>query len=304
MRAKYRAPSVDRADKVVAALVPKVGRRRLAELFAQGAVRVNGRVAKKGDRVAVGDAIELAFMPATGTELAPVPEPDAPLEVLYRDSDIVAVNKPPGLPSHPLRAGEGGTLANRLVARFAECAGASRDPREAGLVHRLDTGTSGVIVAARSRDAWEALRAELGRHAVEKRYLALVHSATIDAGSCTMPLLRRGNRMEVAETAGAKGALAASTSWRVIERAGQYTLLECTTHTGRMHQVRVHLAYQGAPIAGDMQYGGPALPPPMAGHGLHASAIKFVLGSTGELHITSPLPVDRRALLDTANAAT
>ncbi len=124
---------------------------------------VDGARARKGDRVAAGARVTLREQPAVGDALAPAAQPELPLDVLHLDATLVAVCKPAGPPSHPLRAGETGTLANALVARFPECAGAGRDPREAGLVHRLDRGTSGVLVAARDPGTWQSLRLRLHR---------------------------------------------------------------------------------------------------------------------------------------------
>jgi 23S rRNA pseudouridine1911/1915/1917 synthase len=167
-------------------------------------------------------------------------------------------------------------------------------------VHRLDTGTSGAIMAARHARAWRALRAAFGRGEVEKRYLALVHSADIDDGECAAPLAHRGNRMIVADQDALDTALPATTRWRVIARLSGFTLLECIARTGRMHQVRVHLAHAGAPIVGDALYRGPAPPGAMEpGHFLHASALGFCHPITGAaMRIEAPLPRDRQALLD------
>src|SRR4029078_8496414 len=127
---------------------------------------------KKGIHLAAGQdvIVELAGNPPVGV----LPPPEVPLEVLFCDAQLVAVNKPAGIPSHPLRTGEKGTLANALVARFPECAGAADDPGEAGLGHRLDNGTSGVLLAARRHDVWLALRAALRDASCEKHYLAEV----------------------------------------------------------------------------------------------------------------------------------
>jgi 23S rRNA pseudouridine1911/1915/1917 synthase len=298
-----------RADKIVAARFPGVGRRRLAELFARGAVRVNGRVARKGDKIAAGAEIALSETPEA--DFAPAPGPDIELDLLHVDDDLVVANKPAGMPSHPLRAHEYRTLASALVARFPDCAEASANAgadaddagshrREAGLVHRLDTGTSGAIMAARHFRAWRAMRAAFGRGEVEKRYLALVQSADIADGECAAPLVHRGNRMIVADQDAPDTALPAITRWRVIARLDGFALLECTTRTGRMHQVRVHLAHAGAPIVGDALYGGPVPPAAMEpGHFLHASALGFSHPMTGApMRIAAPLPRDRQAVLD------
>jgi 23S rRNA pseudouridine1911/1915/1917 synthase len=313
MNEHFRVNEAGRADKIVAARFPGVGRRRLAELFARGAVRVNGRVARKGDKIAPGAEMTLSETPEA--DFAPAPDPELELDVLYADDDIVVVNKPAGVPSHPLRPHEHRTLANALVARFPDCAEAGREAeagtdagteaagahrREAGLVHRLDTGTSGAIMAARHPRAWRAMRAAFGRGEVEKRYLALVQSADIGTGECAAPLAHRGNRMIVADQDGADSALPATTRWRVIARLSGFALLECTARTGRMHQVRVHLAHAGAPIVGDALYRGPVPPGAMEpGHFLHASALGFTHPITGApMRIEAPLPRDRQALLD------
>ncbi len=289
-----------RADKFLAARFPGVGRRRLAALFASRAVRVGTKVVKKGTFLPVGTVVLVGEMPATDAELIPTAAPEVPLDVLYEDSDIVAVNKPAGIPCHPLRAGEEGTLANALVARFPACACSGADPREAGLVHRLDIGTSGVMIAARGREVWERLRTAFGNKRVEKTYLALVRSTAIADGRCDAPLAHRGKRMVVLAGGGdAAAGLPASTSWRVVTRFADHTLLECSARTGRMHQIRAHLAHIGAAIVGDEQYGGPEWP--LVGHFLHASVIAFAHPRQQRpMRIEAPLPAERKAYLEAA----
>jgi 23S rRNA pseudouridine1911/1915/1917 synthase len=270
---KLVAAGSGRADFVVGSLLEGVGRRRLGEAFEAGEIRVNGRRVKKGDRVATGDAIEIADGSAALADLTPVAW-NAPFEVLFVDDRLVAGNKPATWASHPLRARETGTYANALVARFPACASAGKDPREAGLVHRLDAGTSGIIVAARSRAAWEEIRA--GFSSVTKTYLALVAGAVAGGGQIVEPI----------------GDQPAATRY-VVERAiGDRTLLRCTLSAGRMHQVRVHLAGIGHPIVGDATYGGPP-EPRIDGHFLHALRVELpeLVG------IEAPLPADRAALL-------
>lgn len=165
-----------RADRVLLQHLGDASRRLVAQAFAEGRVRVNGRRARKGDAVAAGDILELDGEVARAA-LAPAPEPDRPLEVVFQDEYLVAVSKPPGMPSLPLRAGERGTLANALAARFPECVAAGADAREAGLAHRLDAGTSGLLLAARRADVWQALRAAFRAGEVKKEYLALVEGA-------------------------------------------------------------------------------------------------------------------------------
>lgn len=300
---RFRAPAAGRADKLLAAHFAGASRKRVAALFPAGHVRVDGHVARKGDRVPAGALIEVTGAPARAPDLIPAPQPELALAVLHEDAALVAVNKPAGVPSHPLRPGEAGTLASALVARYPGCATAGRDPREAGLAHRLDIDTSGVIVAARSRDAWDALRGAFAAGAVHKRYWALVHGAPRGHG-CDRPLAHQGKRM-VVTAPGAAGALPASTRWQVRERLGALCLVECVTATGRMHQVRAHLAWAGAPIAGDRVYGPGAaagsVPEdvPLRGHFLHARTITLPHPLDGRaLTIEAPLPDDRARALE------
>jgi 23S rRNA pseudouridine1911/1915/1917 synthase len=252
-------------------------------------VRVNGRRTRKGVRLQAGDRVTIAGLPPDAGALRPLPQPELPLVVLHQDEELVAMAKPAGPPSHPLAPGELGTLANALVARFPECAAAGDDPREGGLLHRLDAGTSGVVVAARSPAAWRALREHFRGGQVVKVYLALVAQAPLtDHGTISAPLASRGRRSVVSPT-----GRAASTDWRVVERLqGGLTLLELTTRTGRMHQVRAHLAHAELPIVGDALYGGPPCPS-LEGHFLHAARLEL----PGRPPLAAPLPPDRAHVL-------
>jgi 23S rRNA pseudouridine1911/1915/1917 synthase len=268
-----------RADQAIAAELPGRGRAEIARLFERGDVRRAGRRLRKGDSVTAGEILEVAESVADRSP--PLPEA-LPLEVIEETAAWVAVAKPPGIPSHPLRGGELGTLANRLVAAYPECALAGEDPREAGLVHRLDAGTSGILVAARSPLAWRDLRDRFSRGEVVKEYLALVGPGAV-AGATDVPLGQSGGRAVV----GVPDAREARTSWTVVASSATATLLRCLAHTGRMHQIRAHLAHNGFPIAGDSQYGGSPPVLPLIEFFLHASRVSFV-GRRAEL------PPDRR----------
>jgi RluA family pseudouridine synthase len=278
-----------RIDTALARRYPGAGRKRLAELFARGAIRVDGKRAKKGDRVAAGARVELAEDPLQDRHAVADPEAAARLVVLWRGTDALAVAKPAGMPSQPLRAGERGTAANGIVHLAPTAADASDDPRDGGLVHRLDIGTSGVLVAATTQAAWSRLRAAFAAGAVTKRYLALTQ-ALPRAPRCDAALTQRGDHVVVDEADG----LPASTEFAPLAAAGGFHLLACTTRTGRMHQVRAHLAHAGAPIAGDTRYGGAAVAG-LDSFFLHAWRITIA----GELDVTAPLPADRAALLAT-----
>jgi 23S rRNA pseudouridine1911/1915/1917 synthase len=273
----------DRADKALARLFPEAGRRQLAQLFEAGAVRVNGKRVKKGDRVVIGDTVELTREPVSGEALRPAPDPDVPLVILVERTELVVVAKPAGIPSQPLRAGELGTIANAIAFRFPECVAIGDDPRDGGLVHRLDIGTSGVLVVARTLETYHALREAFGAGQVSKHYLAITdgHPA---ARECDAALAQRGKRVAVDLAEG----LAAYTEIAIERTSPDHALVRCIAQTGRMHQVRAHLAHVGAPITGDALYGGAAL----HGHDgffLHAASIALPLGAD-RLVAEAPLP--------------
>ena len=274
----------DRADKALGRFYPEAGRRQLAELFDEGCVRVNGKRARKGDRVAVGDVVELAREPVSGAALRPAPDPDVAIDILIERTEVVVVGKPAGIPSQPLRAGELGTVANAIAFRYPECVAIGDDPRDGGLVHRLDIGTSGVLVVARTLDAYHGLRDAFGAGLVVKRYLAITDGRPVSR-DCDAPLAQRGKRVAVDATDG----LAAYTEIAVERASPTHALVNCIAQTGRMHQVRAHLAHVGAPITGDALYGGAPLP----GHDgffLHAASITLPLGRE-RLVADAPTPV-------------
>jgi 23S rRNA pseudouridine1911/1915/1917 synthase len=283
--------TADRADKVLARHFPAIGRRRLAELFDDGCVRLGGRRVRKGDRIAPGDVLELSREPLAGDALRPAPDPAAAehLAILALRADLVVVAKPAGMPSQPLRAGELGTAANGIAARFPECAAIGDDPRDGGLVHRLDIGTSGALIAARTEAAYRALRAAFGAGTVDKQYLAITDGRPV-ARECDAPLAQRGRRAVVDHTEG----LPAHTVFAVERVSGAHALVRCTARTGRMHQVRIHLAHTGAPITGDTLYGGA----PLAGEDgffLHAARIALpALGPPDAPAITVEAPEPER----------
>lgn len=262
-----------------------VGRARRG--IADGLVRLDGRLARKGLRLRAGQTV--AIDPELGGAQAIVPDPDAPLEVLYSDGALVAVNKPAGVATHPLRPGERGTLANALVARFPECAAAGADAREAGLGHRLDRGTSGVLIAARSPEAWRKLRAALRAPDCRKGYLAEVAGTAPADGWIDAAIGRRGRRGSRVVLGGGRAPQASLTAFvRLgISPDRKRSLVRAELHVGRTHQVRAHLASAGHPIVGDAVYGGPPAP---SLH-LHAERVVVRHPTTGEaLTISASAP--------------
>jgi 23S rRNA pseudouridine1911/1915/1917 synthase len=280
-----------------------LGRARVKELFEADAVRVEGRRAKKGDAVQAGARVSVE-LPAEAPALSA--DESFTLPVLYEDSWLIAVDKPAGRPSHPLEAGELGTVANALVARYPECATASIEPREGGLCHRLDIETSGVLLAARDRQTWEAVRDAFSRRAVDKYYWGLVTGPLADEGEIDLPLRhhpRRADRVVPAnvgarEDEDALGeAREALSRFRVLARSGEYSLVEVQILTGVLHQVRAHLSAVGAPLVGDALYGGrpDAL---LSRFFLHARRLGLTHPKTGKkLVVESPLPPELGAVL-------
>ena len=284
---KITIEAEDRADKALARHFPDAGRRRLARLFDEGRVTADGRRIKKGDRVAAGDVLELASEPLSGDALRPQPDPEAAarLEILVERAELIVIAKPAGMPSQPLRAGELGTAASAIAARFPECAALGDDPRDGGLVHRLDIGTSGALIAARTAAAYRALREAFGAGLIDKQYLAITDGRPV-ARSCDAPLAQRGRRAVVDHTDG----LAAYTELAVELASTSHALVRCTARTGRMHQVRAHLAFAGAPITGDELYGGKRLPG-LDGFFLHAARLALpALPSIAPLTVEVPEP--------------
>lgn len=273
-----------------------LSRAKLKRLFEEGAVKVNGRAAKKGLLVTAGQRISVEYEEETREA---VPDAGFPLVVLYEDAAVVAVDKPAGRPSHPLRPGETGTVANALVARYPECATASEDSREGGLCHRLDIETSGVLLAARTREAWHTLRAAFGGRGVDKRYLALVTGPLAEEGDIELPLRHHPRHPDRVEPAvdGAEGAREAHSLFRVLGRSGEYSLVEVRIFTGVLHQVRAHMAGVGAPLVGDTLYGGRE-EPGLSRFFLHAQSLGFTHPVTGKaVHVESPVPAELTAVL-------
>jgi 23S rRNA pseudouridine1911/1915/1917 synthase len=279
-----------RLDQLVRQRIPGISRGSVERLLERGLVLVDGRPEPKGLRLRPGQRVVVA---AVARSERPISQPELPLELIAVLPSLVAINKTAGPPCHPLVPGETDTVANALVARFPECASASPHAREAGLVHRLDHSTSGVLLAARTPQAYGRMRGFFSSGQVEKHYLALVAGAVEGPGRIehrlrTMP--GDGRRMAVLESGDGQEA---RTEFRPVARLGALTLVEVNARTGRRHQVRVHLAHLGHPLVGDELYGGPA-PEGAAGAFLHAH--RLAVAADG-LALHAALPAERAAVL-------
>ena len=283
-----------RLDQYLAGLELGLTRSRLRQLIDGGDVLVNGAAVKPAHRVRPGDRV-LVSVPPPRPSVAVAQ--DIPLSVVYQDADLVVVDKPAGLAAHPGPGHPDSTLVNGLLALCPDIQGIGGEIRP-GIVHRLDKDTSGLMIAAKNEAAHHGLSQQIKDRAVEKNYLALVEGApSPESGVIDAPIgrdPRRRTRMAV--TAGGRES---RTGYRLMERAGQYSLLELQLHTGRTHQARVHLAWLGHPITGDGVYGRRS--PLLARHFLHACRLAFAHPATGEpLEFHSPLPPDLKAALEAA----
>jgi 23S rRNA pseudouridine1911/1915/1917 synthase len=287
----------NRLDHYLQGQLPQYSRSRLQDWIKAGRVTVNGAAAKASLLLRGGERIEVS--PADLAPLKAAPE-DLPLEILYQDAAVIAIDKPAGLVVHAGAGAHSGTLVNRLVHHFAALSQVGGDLRP-GIVHRLDKGTSGVLLVARDDSAHQALAAQFAERTVEKTYLALVHGRVrAETGRITKPIARdpvRRTRMTT-RLAGGRSAL---TEYRVLQRFEKFTYLEVRIGTGRTHQIRVHLASLGHPVAGDRLYGARFYgTPPAERIFLHAWRIAFASPATGKrVAVESPLPVDLQRWLAT-----
>jgi 23S rRNA pseudouridine1911/1915/1917 synthase len=274
-----------RLDHFLQEHLPQFSRSRLQSWIKEGRVLVNGSAAKASQLLHGGEGVEVS--PADAAPLLAGPE-DLPLEVLYQDAAVIAIDKPAGLVVHAGAGAESGTLVNRLVYHFAALSQVGGDLRP-GIVHRLDKGTSGVLLVARNDAAHRALAAQFAGRTVEKTYLALVHGKVRDEqGRVTAPIARDPIRRIRMTTKLATGR-SALTEYRVLRRFEKFTYLEVRIGTGRTHQIRVHLSSIGHPVAGDKLYGAP----PAERIFLHAWRIAFTSPATGQrVAVEAPLPVE------------
>jgi len=286
-----------RLDRWLAEAVEGLSRATAMKLVAAGKVLVNGRRAKKGQSLAAGDEVRIrGGVPAH--DWSPRPSTEVPLRVIHEDADLVVIDKPAGVPTHPLEPDETGTIANALVARWPEMAGVGYSPREPGLVHRLDTDTSGLLLCARNEVAFRAMRDALRAGDVRKEYMALVGGDVAESGrvlGAIAPHPKDRRRVEVIPEQRRRRrpeAKVAETRYEVLQRYGTFTLLRVRASPALRHQVRVHLASAGHPIAGDALYGGAAISG-LGRHFLHAETLALMHPRTGKpLRFVSHLPPD------------
>ncbi|HEY8079604.1 MAG TPA: pseudouridine synthase [Labilithrix sp.] len=294
----------ERLDKAVVALVLGASRARVKKAIESGGVRVNGRGAPKGGLVKAGDVLSLDDDAVRAGDAACVPEPDAPLVVRHESASVLVVDKPAGQPTTPLRAGETGTLANALVGRYPELAGVGYSAREPGVVHRLDTETSGLVVVARTKEAFDALSNALKNERIAKEYLLVCASEGLpDQGTIEYPITNHPkDKKRVYPCIHPRDVMRyaprpATTKYEVEKRAGKWALVKAEAARAARHQIRAHFAAIEHPLAGDSLYGGEAVEG-LARHALHASRVRHDDESAAlAFDVASPLPADMAALV-------
>lgn len=269
--------------------------RRIAQqAILAGQVRINGRRARKGTTLSEGDTVEVADEQAAEATLGA--NAGLAIEVLYEDSQVLALEKPAGVPSLALAADETDTVANFLLARYPETATVGRGPLESGIVHRLDTDTSGILLVARTPEAWDDLRQQFKQRRVEKEYVAVVEGNVSQAAGIDAPMAahpRDSRRMRLVPP-GTEGALRASTRYRPLQSGRERSVLAVRIKTGARHQIRAHLAEIGHPIVGDRLYGNPRQPD-LGRHLLHACYLAFDHPTRGDrIEIRSAPPPEFR----------
>ena len=286
----------ERLDRALVELVPEFSRSYLQQLLAQGLVSLNGKTSlKPAARVKAGDEVVLEMRPTLQSQ-AFRPE-SMVIDVVYEDAHLLVVNKPAGLVVHPAPGNWSGTLLNGLLARDDK---AMTVPR-AGIVHRLDKDTSGLMVVARDRATMDALVAMIAERKVRRQYVAMAHGAwtglvtrVVNAPIGRDP--RNRLRMAVVDLAVHAGKLA-RTDVRWLEGSSEGCWVQCTLHTGRTHQIRVHMASLKHPLVGDSLYGGAPVGE-MQRQALHAYRLAFAHPMTGEaLEFLAPVPHDMRQAL-------
>ena len=293
--------SGERIDALLARQEPIRSRSAAARLLEDGRVTLRGVAVRKNYRVNPGDVFTVALPEAAPARAV---AQDIPLDVVFEDRDVIVVNKPRGLVVHPAPGHPDGTLVNALLAHCGDTLSGVGGELRPGIVHRIDKDTSGLIIAAKNDRAHEALSAQLKDRSLSRIYDAVAHGGFHDdAGTVNAPIGRDPrNRQRMAVTD--KNSRPAVTHWEVLARYARHTYIRCHLETGRTHQIRVHMAYNGHPLLGDTVYGG-RRDKGLETQCLHARGLKFIHPTTGEpIELWTELPDWFQAVLDKLGSVT
>jgi 23S rRNA pseudouridine1911/1915/1917 synthase len=283
----------ERIDKALSGVQSEWSRTQIGNWITEGIVKVSGETVKAKYKVKVGDIVEIDVPEADPLDVI---AENLDLDIVYEDADVLVVNKPKGMVVHPAPGHMTGTLVNGLMYHCQDLSGINGILRP-GIVHRIDKDTSGLLMVAKNDAAHESLVNQLVNKTVTRKYTALVHGHIAhDKGTIDAPIGRdQKDRQKQAVVDKGKHAV---THFQVIERFGEYTLVECRLETGRTHQIRVHMNYIGFPLVGDPKYG-PKKTIDFGGQVLHAGVLGFDHPTSGEyLQFEAPIPVDYEQLLN------
>ena len=285
-----------RLDVFLAENLENTSRSAAQKLLEAGAVTLDGKPLRKQDRTVAGAVYELVLPEVQETAIEPR---DLPLDIVWEDADLLVLNKPKGLVVHPAPGHWDDTLVNALMYHCKDSLSGINGELRPGIVHRIDKDTSGLLIVAKNDFAHQALAEQLQDHSLSRTYEAVVKGGfredegTVDAPIGRHPVDRK--KMAVTE----KNSRPAVTHWRVLERFGQYTLIECRLETGRTHQIRVHMAHIHHPLLGDTVYGSPKPELGQDSQCLHARELRFRHPRTGEeITVSCPRPAWFEAVLE------
>lgn len=278
----------ERLDAFLSRQGDNLSRSAAQKLIEAGAVRLNGKLPKKNDRLNLGDTVEYTIPEPKEVDIAPK---DIPLEIVYEDEDVAVINKPKGLVVHPAAGHQDDTLVNGLLYAMGDSLSGINGELRPGIVHRIDKDTSGLLAIAKNDLAHTVLASQLKDHSMARTYEAIVcGSFREDSGTVDAPIGRHPtDRKKMCVTQ--RNSKPAVTHWEVVERFRGYTHIRCRLETGRTHQIRVHMAYIGHPILGDMVYGHKKPELGQSSQCLHAGALCFRHPRDGRpILVFAPLP--------------
>ena len=287
----------ERIDRYLADAVEGKSRSYLQKLIKEEYVKVNNKPVKANYRLVLGDRVEVRFPDVKELDIEPE---DIPLDILYEDKDIIIVNKPKQMVVHPAPGHYSGTLVNALLYHCGDELSGIGGSQRPGIVHRIDMDTTGSLIICKNDMAHQSLSGQLKEHSINRIYEAIVHgNIKGDEGTINMPIGRHPTDRKKMSI-NAKNGRNAVTHYKVIQRFGDYTYIQCRLETGRTHQIRVHMAGIGHPIVGDAVYGPKKCPfPKLIGQTLHAKTLGIIHPRTGDyLEVNAPLPQYFIDLLD------
>lgn len=288
--------SGERIDRFLSDDLENLSRSYIQKLLKDGGVLVNGKAVKPNYKLNTGDEILVRIPDPETPDILPE---DIPLDILYEDDDILVVNKPKGMVVHPSPGHYSHTLVNAILYHCKDRLSGINGVLRPGIVHRIDMDTTGSLLICKNDSAHQILAGQLKEHSITRRYHAVVHgNFKEDTGTVNAPIGRHPVDRKKMSTKALNGR-AAVTHYRVLERLGNYTYIECELETGRTHQIRVHMASIGHPIVGDAVYGPAKCPFKLQGQTLHAKTLGIIHPGTGEyMEFDAPLPEYFTALLE------